>query len=258
MIREALIFGLVGGLLIGCGIKLISVERSAGEALRSRAARQQVARVVIPAQRGEILDTRSRTIAASVRRPSIFVDPSRTDDPARLAQLVAPAFDLNVSDLLQGILDRKDREFHWIKRRVSDAELAAFEAVREEYDITSCGIQYEQVRTYPFGTIAPQVIGYVNAEMDGIIGVEYEFNAELAGENGERRATVDVKRRRVRSIDDAYKPPRDGYSIVLTLDAHLQQRAEHHLRQAVEQFDARWGSAVLMDPRTGEVLAMAT
>ncbi|MFQ5805002.1 MAG: peptidoglycan D,D-transpeptidase FtsI family protein [Phycisphaerae bacterium] len=248
----------VAALLLGGAYRLAQIERTQGQGLRRKAARQQTATWTIPAQRGAILDCKGRTLAGTARRPSVFMDPTLIGDPRAAAASVAPALGLEPAQLERRIQENKHRAFVWVKRSLSDEELAAFNRVRREQKLRAFVVRYEPTRVYPYGRLAAQVLGFVGAEQTGLAGIEQAFNDVLRGRDGRGSSTVDARRRRVRSEADAYIPPRDGDSVVLAIDAHVQQRAEYHLRNAFEEFKPQWATAVVLDPQGGEVLAMVT
>lgn len=252
------LFPTVAALLVAGGARLGYIVQTQGEELREFAQRQSTAQLTIPAQRGDILDARGRVLVGTIRRPSIYVDPSSIIDPRFAAYSIAPVLGLDAAELEKTIRERRERGFVWVKREVTDGELHAFSQVRRARGLHSFGVQYEPMRDYPYGTLAAQTLGFVGAEQHGLAGVEQACDAYLIGEDGYRRSTVDVRRRRLSSQPDDYRAPRDGSSVVLTLDAHIQQRVEYHLANAVEQFKAQWGTAVVLDPATGELLAIAT
>lgn len=255
---EHFLFAGMGLLLLGGGYRLVSLERTQGEELRRRAERQHVATWTVPAQRGDILDCQGRVLAGSIRRPSVFMDPAMIADPAEAARCIAPLLGLKPTDLEKLIWDRRERRFVWVKRDLSNEELTEFNLVRRENKIQGFGVQYESKRVYPYGRMAAQVLGFVGAEGKGMAGIELAYESVLAGMDGKRTSTVDARRRRVRSPGDMYDPPVDGASVVLTIDAHLQQRAEYHLKNAFDEFKPEWAIAVALDPRSGEVLSLAT
>ncbi|MGE0480711.1 MAG: peptidoglycan D,D-transpeptidase FtsI family protein [Phycisphaerae bacterium] len=261
-----LLFTLAGLMLVGGGARLVYIERTEGEALRQTQLRQSTATLVIPAQRGDILDSRGRVLAGSTRLPSVYVDPSCVDDPRFACYSVAPVLGLDAAQLerdLRRAQTPTDEQpggsrFLWIKREITNGELDAFNLVRQTRQLGAFGVQYEPKRVYPCGRLAAQVLGFVRAEYKGLAGIEHAFEEQLRGTPGQRRYTVDVRRRKLRQHAEDYTPPRDGASVVLTIDAYIQQRAEHWLRDAVTTHKAAWGACVVMDPQTGEVLAMAS
>ncbi|RMF73695.1 MAG: penicillin-binding protein 2 [Planctomycetota bacterium] len=249
-VLTALALGLVAA-------RLVALERTEGPALRARAARQQHAEATIPARRGDVLDCRGRVMAATVRKASVFADPALVRDFAFDAAAVAEPLGLDEFALERELLENTHRRFLWVKRRISADEETAFKLADATHELTGFGLIYEPTRVYPLGPLAAQVLGFVNAEQRGAAGVEQAFDEQMRGAPGRRQSTVDVGRRRIAVKEGGYQPPVDGASVVLTIDAHLQQRAESHVSRMVREFDAEWGVAVLLDPHTGEVLACA-
>lgn len=264
--RSGSVFFLAIAALLAAGAgRLAYLQYAQGAALRQEVLAQQTAALTIPALRGEILDARGRLLAGSLQRPSVFVDPSQMADVRDLrygVASIAPVLGLNPAELEARLLERRDSQFVWVKRGVSDEERAAFVEVRDGRRLSAFRLQYEVVRTYPFGELAAHVLGFVGDPQGGVprglAGVELAFNEHLTGRDGRRASTVDARRRRLSARADDHVPPQDGAAVVLTLDAFIQQRTEFHLRNAVQTFGAEWGSAIVMDPNSGEVLAMAT
>jgi len=255
--RAAIVFGFVLLALLGGAGRLVFLELREGPRLRQRAIQQQTVRVILPAQRGDILDCRGRVLAGSVQRPSVYADPALVSDFAFEAGAVAEVLGLDAFELQRRLLENRTHRFLWVKRFVSDEEAAAFERVRRRLQLRAFALRYEPKRVYPCRRLAAHVLGFVDPDERGLAGIEYRFDQDLRGKPGQRISTVDARRRRVRSLDEGFVPPRDGAAVVLTLDAHLQQRVEEHLSRTVQEYEAQWGTAILMDPRSGEVLAMA-
>lgn len=252
-----IMFASVAVLLLGGAGRLAYIEYREGPELRSRAAQQQVSTVSFPPLRGDILDARGRVLAGSAQQPSIFVDPSSVDDPEYAAYSIGPVLGLNPEALAAQIRERADKGFLWIRRDVSPPELSAFKAVRDARKLRAFGVQTESQRVYAFGPVAGQVLGFVGGDGRGAGGIELMYDTQLRGEPGFRRSIVDVQRRRLRQNVDDYRPPIDGATVVLTLDVYIQQVAEQYLEAAVRQHKAEWGTAVVLDAQTGEVLALA-
>jgi cell division protein FtsI/penicillin-binding protein 2 len=268
----AIFLAIVGLLIAGGAARLVQIEHQRGPELRDRAARQQTTRHVIPCLRGEILDTRGRVLAGTVRRPSLFVDPALVPDPTFAAHSVAPLLALDAAELEALIRNgqRDGARFIWLARLVPDELAAAFEEVVAGRGLAGLAIQHEPTRVYPQGRTAAHLIGFVGLDrvpgrdgfrayedLRGLAGLEAAENDLLTGTPGRRVAVVDVIRRRVRSRLQEFVPTRDGHTLVLTLDSFIQGIVEHHLRDAVTEFAGRWGTAVVLDPHSGEVLALA-
>ncbi|MCG3129257.1 MAG: Stage V sporulation protein D [Phycisphaerae bacterium] len=246
-------------LAIGAG-RLVVIETTQGAELRARADSQQSATMPIPAQRGDILDARGRVLAGSIRRPSIFADPFLIPDIRFAAYSIAPVLKLNAAEVEQSLREAlaADRHFVWIKRQISDEELAGFSEVREAKELGGLVVRYEAQRKYLNGRLASHVLGFLSADNRALAGVELTYDSFLRGVDGSRTLVVNTRRQRVSARPEDFIDPRDGASVVLTIDAYIQECTEKHLTAAAQTYAAEWATAVVLDPQSGEVLAMAT
>ncbi len=265
------LFAVVSLLLVGGAARLAYIETSQGESLRAQAARQQTTQWSVPALRGEILDTRGRVLAGTIRQPSIFADPGAVQEPHYAACSLAPVLGMDTAGLENLLRNPPQPRFVWLKHGISEDDLQAFQTVVGQRRLHGFGVQGELVRVYPQGRLAPHVLGFVGVDLKaatestpahedlrGLAGIEEAYNAVLTGQPGWRTATVDVVRRRVESQSAGFQPAVDGATIVLTIDAFIQQVTQDALRAAVTKYAAEWGAAVVLDPQSGEVLAMAS
>ncbi len=209
----------------------------------------------LPASRGRILDRNGLILASDIPAPSIWAIPEDVDndDPATQAKLRQVA---KLLGMPQKEFDKKleddDKSFVWIKRQVDDA------VARQIADLHVKGIyqRKEYRRSYPEGEAAAHVAGFTNIENVGQEGVELAFDKELAGKAGSRRVIKDRLGAVVEDMGEQV-PPIDGQDIQLSLDDRVQAVAYEKLRDAVIDNKARAGSVVVVDARTGELLAMA-
>jgi cell division protein FtsI/penicillin-binding protein 2 len=262
---------LVALCLAGGAGRLAYIEVARGPELRLRAAHQQRAVRTIGARRGEILDTRGRVLAGTVRRPSLFVDPGLVRDLRFAAYSLAPVLKRDPGGFERELEKwRGDGvRFMWLKRDVADAELEEFKSVVDARRLSGFEIQQEALRLYPQGRLAAHVLGFVSTDLRkpdqgepfedlvGREGLEGACDGLLHGTPGRQTVVVDVGRRAVRAPAEAYQPAVDGATLVLTIDTYIQQATEKALGAAVSKFGAEWGASVVIDPQTGEVLAMA-
>jgi cell division protein FtsI (penicillin-binding protein 3) len=209
----------------------------------------------LPASRGRILDRNGLILASDIPAPSIWAIPEDVDndDPATQAKLRQVAKLLGMPQKeFDKKLDDDDKSFVWIKRQVDDA------VARQIADLHVKGIyqRKEYRRSYPEGEAAAHVAGFTNIENVGQEGVELAFDKELAGKAGSRRVIKDRLGAVVEDMGEQV-PPIDGQDIQLSLDDRVQAVAYEKLRDAVIDNKARAGSVVVVDARTGELLAMA-
>jgi cell division protein FtsI (penicillin-binding protein 3) len=240
-------------MLIVCG-KLVYLQFSQHEGLANRARQQQQNAIDTAPQRGELLDRQGRQLARSVQTVSLFLDPGGLD----LGQLECTAQELSQSlgvkfkDLLAQFREAQDanRRFIWIARRL-DADQA-----NKLVALNLPGLQsvLEPKRYYPNGSLAAHVLCYVGLDGDGLGGLERSFNAKIAGEPGRLFLEKDASGKPYESYEIASKP---GNSVVLTIDQSIQYQAEQALNEAVKNSRAKSGSVIVLDPRSGDILALA-
>lgn len=205
----------------------------------------------LPANRGRVLDRNGLILASSVVAQSIWAIPEDVDraDP-KLRQL-AKLLEMPLADLRKRLLV-DDKTFVWVKRQVDEPvakEIAAL-GIKGIYQ------RREYKRQYPEGESAAHVVGFTNVEDRGQEGVELAFNQQLSGKNGSRRVIKDRLGRVVEDVRDVV-PPVDGPDLQLSIDSKVQYFAYQKLKEAVLTHKARAGSVVVLDTRTGEVLALA-
>jgi cell division protein FtsI (penicillin-binding protein 3) len=215
------------------------------------ADKQHYKRVETPALRGAILDRNGKILAHSLKTNSVYANPKVIEDKVRVANELSEALGLEVSRV-QKALDR-DKKFAWIKREVNKREVQAI----EERNIAGVGILEECRRSYPCGTLLSHVIGFVDIDEKGLEGVEFVCDGKLSGKPGLKVITRDGLQRPIFDAGNPYTSPVDGDSVVLTVDLALQHILEEELDKAFEEWKPVSATAIAMDPRTGEILALS-
>ncbi|MCC7175122.1 MAG: transpeptidase family protein [Bryobacterales bacterium] len=210
--------------------------------------------VELPARRGNILDRAGRPLALSLPAESIVVNPMRAPQPDVAAAYLAPVLGLDQRDLEQRLITaaRQRRGFLWIKRRVSFAESQQLRRLGFGW----VEFRRESLRAYPKGILAAHVLGGVDFEERGNGGVEQSFEEDLRGKAGAAHVIRDVVRRGVDSRTE--RPAEPGANITLTIDERIQHVAERELAKAVQESRSQTGSVVVLDPKTGDILALAS
>ncbi|ATB42358.1 hypothetical protein CYFUS_007836 [Cystobacter fuscus] len=219
--------------------------------LRGLAQDQYVRQIEIPARRGDIFDRRGAPLAQSVEVDSIWVDPSMLPDVKQAARALARTLKLDTEDVL-GRLTRA-RRFAWVKRQVTPREVEAVKAL----GLPGFGFTKEPKRFYPQKELGAHVVGVVGLDGHGLEGLELAFENELSGQNSRLSGFRDAKGRKLLVSGAPDTLERQGASVTLTLDRHLQYVAEKALTRAVAEAQAVAGMVLVMDPATGEILAMA-
>ncbi len=216
------------------------------------ARRQHLQMLELQPTRGSILDRNLKPLAISIRLTSVFVDPRHVKNPTATAQRLAPVLNQPVG-LLQAKLSNKTKGFLWLARRIPNQAAAQIRAMR----LPGVDVLMEPKRVYPQGYLASHVLGFAGLDAQGLEGVELAYDRLLKGEPGWRWLDRDAKRRPVGAWDGPTVAPRDGLQLVLTIDSTIQFFAERELDRAYQERRAKGACIVVMDPVTGEVLAMA-
>jgi cell division protein FtsI (penicillin-binding protein 3) len=219
--------------------------------LAQMAQRQQERTVEVQPARGNILDRCGRPLAFNRECFSYFAVPSEIQNPGQTARLLAPWVGVSARTLEQKF--KTAREFVWLRRKVSDAAAAGLEALA----LPGVHRLTESRRVYPEGTLACHVLGFVGVDNQGLDGVELQFERLIHGTTGWMRIARDAQGRAVLTSTKTLKAPEAGQDVALTIDKVVQHMAERELAAAVQKYQAASGSVLVMDPRSGEILALA-
>lgn len=221
--------------------------------LLARAVSQHHLVIDIPPLRGSLLDRNGEGLALNLKVPSIYAVPRilNREEKEVLAKTLSGMLSLS-REFLAGRFNR-DKSFVWIKRRVSIDEAKKVEALKHP----GLGILQEYKRFYPHGTLAANVIGFTNVDGEGIEGLEKKVDSELRGKPGRRLSRRDALGREIKAFEEISIPALDGHQATLTIDRYLQYVTERALDRAYRQWKAKGAVAILMNPETGEILAMA-
>ena len=220
-----------------------------------RAALNQRREVKVVAARGPIVDREERELAVSAIADSVYVDLKQLKEEAareRAAGALSPLLGFDQSELLKRLAG--DSSFLWLKRKLDpETSRAVSEAVTKN-NLRGVAIQKESQRFYPNDSLAASVIGYVDSYDNGLAGVEQKYDDLLSGKAGEIAFDRDAAGR---PYNRSETPAVNGAQVVLTIDAVLQHRVEVLLDEAVRMTRAKGAGAIVMDPKTGEILALA-
>lgn len=218
---------------------------------RTLARGQQNKKIELPARRGSIVDRNGLTLAESLQVSSVYADPAEIEDVRTAVYQISKVLRLNSSKLAK--LLRKDKRFVWIKRKITDEELIEITKLA----LKGVYAKHEYQRFYPNGSLGSHVLGFTNIDERGIEGIELSFDDELSGEPGYKLINRDALQRQIITPDAEIRLPQHGNHVQLTIDANIQRLTEEELEIACEKWNPLSATAVVMDPMTGEVLAMA-
>ena len=217
------------------------------------AAQQQEKTLELQAPRGTIVDRMGQRLAISLPAESVCVDPLRVPDLPIAADILSKILNVDSNDLLARMTQAaaNKRGFVWVKRKISAEESQRLRDLKLEW----IEFRSESQRFYPNQSLAAHVIGGVDFAQKGNGGVEQSLDARLKGRSGELHVTRDVQKRDFESKVESQ--PQAGQDIRLTIDARIQFVAEREVKKMVLAHHAKWGSAVAMDPHTGDILVLA-
>ncbi len=247
--RVGAIFGLFFVLLVVAAGRTVYLGVLRGGALRGAASNEQLSYETVTAPRGTITDRDGVDLAISEPAQDISADPYLIKDPLEAARRLAPLLGESQASLLTKLSER--RGFVYLARALPARPAQAALALRIA-GVTGTPVMR---RVYPRGTLAAQVLGVVGSEGVGLAGLEYSSNRLLAGRAGERRVVSDELGQPVSISEPRGELP--GKSLSLTLDANIQQRAEDELAAVAKVFGPKDATAIVMDPRSGAILALA-
>ncbi len=254
--RHVLRFSLVFLILIAClvvfVVKLILIQTFRSDYLTNLAARQHRHLVELEPVRGTIYDRKMRPIAFNVSVYSLFASPRMMSEADKETALEHLSEILGVNrESIAANLD-KDKYFVWIKRKLPEETAEKIQKLK----LKGLGFRKESKRFYPSATLAAHVLGFADIDNNGLEGLELYYNKELKGKPGWMRVMRDARQTEL-LLDNNFLPARDGLSLVLTIDETIQYIAERALAAAREKYNAKAAMIIVMDTRTGAILALA-
>jgi cell division protein FtsI (penicillin-binding protein 3) len=249
--RIGLLFAAFLVLLLIAGGRALWLGGVRSGSLASAATSQQVSSTRLPAARGSIVDRKGNPLAVSEPAADVSATPYQVKDPIKAAEKLAPVLGQTPEALVQK-LARKDTGFVYLARDIPAAQAAKVEKLR----LAGLTLTPGHLRFYPRQFLAAQLLGSVGTDGNGLSGLEYERNTTLTGTDGERRLVKDALGQSINVRDT--KPAKSGERLELTIDAAIQDDVERTLVQVGRTYRPKGATAIVMDPRDSEVLAMAT
>ena len=239
---------------VGFGVllmRLVSLQVLNAEELSKKAERQHEKQVALEAERGTIFDRRGRIIAINVEVSSVYAVPTLIENPETAALKLGQVLQVDQGTVRRRLQSRKN--FVWIKRKVSP------ERARDVKQLGLKGVDFinESQRFYPNRYLLGHILGFAGLDNQGLEGIELKYDPYLRGENGWMILERDAIGRSIFPKGLEYIAPLRGEDLVLTVDEVIQHIAERELDTVVRETGAVNGSVIVMDPKTGEILAMA-
>ena len=246
---------LLVAMAIGFGaitVRLVLLQIKDASALQALARDQRVRNITAPAPRGTIFDRNGEELAMTLPAKTVFADPGLVRDAPSEAWVVSAYLGLDQPTVLQAM--RRPGRFVYLARGVAPA--VAKELQKQQ--LPGIGFLDESRRYYPAGPMAPQVLGVVGVDGTGLAGLELSYQRVLAGRPGREVMEEDPTGVLIPQGANSDQPPVPGGDLVLTLDREIQFRAQEALAAAVKSNRAKDGTVIVMDPRTGDILAMVS
>ena len=238
--------------MLAIGARLVQLQVNQHEELASRARSQQVGAIETSPSRGQLLDRQGRELARSIDTESFFADPREILNTDNTARRIAAVTGQDRTELAGRLSEAKEtnKKFIWIVRRLDIQSASKL----DQLNLDGIYSRKEPKRYYPNDSLAAHVLGFVGTDEIGLSGVEQYYNEKIRGEGGKVFLERDRDRRAFESYEVQSHP---GQTVVLTIDQAIQYRTEQALSAAVDRAHAKSGAAIVMDPRTGEILALA-
>lgn len=262
--RTLFVAAFVAFWMLGISARLVHLQVTRHEKLVARARQQQQDAIETSPARGPVLDREERELARTIDTTSVSVAPDefkqhKEDTDAQVnaaiestAQGLSSVLGLNKKAVFDQINEAKNtgRRFIWIARRI-DLEKAA---LLEKMELTGVHTRKEPKRFYPNGSLAANVLGFVGLDGNGLAGIEQVYNEKIVGEPGKIFVEKDSLGRAYESTEVLGRP---GQTVILTIDQSIQYQAEAALTAAITNSHAKAGTAIVLDPHTGDILALA-
>ena len=255
-VRARLVVTIIGLGWLVLSARLIQLQWVQQEKFAGKAEKQREFVEETPARPGDILDRQGRLLATTLATRSLYVVPAKISDPRQVADALSSVLGLSSDGLTEKIAGNSQRQFLWIKRRLTEAEITAVRQLA--LPKVMWGFRDEYRREYPQGVVAAQMIGLRDIDGVGRGGIEERFDSVLRGQNGKRYVARDSRGHVIEILDKDHQAPVAGQNVRLTLDVVVQLYAERELDQVMKEWQPESCSAIVIDPTNGDILAMAT
>ncbi|HZL36633.1 MAG TPA: penicillin-binding protein 2 [Tepidisphaeraceae bacterium] len=262
--RAAVVFVTLCVLFCALILRVAYLQTTGRQRTLSKAERQQHQTTIWPARRGSICDRNGFILALTTEKEDLFVDPHFMQevyqedghsvvDMDDAIQKLARLLDKDPLELAQTLNDKGSSRFLKIAQDLDESRIAEI----QKLNIPGVGFSPSSSRSYPMGSLAAHILGGTGKDGHGLDGIELHFDKLLSGKDGWERKLKDARRRAIGIDAEDYLPPEHGQHLILSIDANIQMIAEQELAAACKEHEAKHGEVVVMDPNTGEVLALA-
>ena len=253
--KRLLIFFLVGLMVfLLIDLRLGYVQLYIGNILTGKAKDSWSRNIPFEPKRGEILDRNGIALATNLSAPTIYVVPRQVENPQETAEKLANALDASVDETFKEISKQQSSV------RLSKGRKISHEKAKEikSLELKGVYIAEDSIRYYPNGEYLSHVLGFTGIDNQGLMGIELSYDEELRGEKGYVKFYADAKGKRMENMVDDYRPPTNGNNLYLTIDSKIQTIMEREFDIAEATYSPDGIVGIAMDPKTGEILAMAS
>lgn len=235
-------------------VRLVDLMIFKHEKLSGRAAQQYIRERTLKPQRGVIWDRKMRDMATNIESDSLYAVPSKMDDTRNLSRNLAPLIKVSSKRLNMTLLKKKKKDFIWLSRKMDLERALKVTELKERQGYKALGFLTEAKRYYPKGNTSSHILGFANIDNEGIAGLELYYDKYLRGEIRSVYIGTDARGNR---LSGDIKKAVSGNNLLLTIDEGLQYIVERELSAATSKWKAKAAVAIMMNPMTGEILAMA-
>lgn len=244
-------------LLVMLAVWLIYLNIAHGEEYAKAANEQQTKDITVSAKRGTIYDRNGKQLAVSVSADTVILDPAairKNETAEKISTELSGILGMDYEDVYA--VTQKNSSYEILKKRISREQSAAIKELKEKRGIV---LEEDTKRSYVYGSLASNILGFTGYDNQGLNGLEVSFDDVLSGKDGKKSVAVSAGQSELPYAYEQYIDPIDGENIVLTIDETIQHIAESRLTEAVEKYGVKQdGCLIVMAPKTGEILAMAT
>ena len=233
------------------GARLVFIQVVQAKKYKNIALKEHVRRLELPPARGMIYDREGEEMAISVEMATVYATPYLIKDPRSVSAKLAPLLNMRKKRLLKKF--GSDTGFVYLARKIDQKKAQKIQDLK----IEGIGVVKESKRYYPIGSLAAQTLGFAGLDNKGLSGLELYYDKVLQGKPGQLIKEIDPLGRPIPGGVFKFSPSRSGKSVVLTLDRDIQYQAQQKLEKAVKDFGAKNGIAVVMNPKTGDIYALA-
>lgn len=241
--------------LISLTARIAWIQLGEGQRLSARVQDQLRENRIIQSPRGTIYDRNGRELAVSSMSKSLYANPREIKDADALAELLAPIIGMKADNIKNRLIT--GASFVWLRRTLEPEQAAAVTALIKEHQLTGLGFIEESKRYYPNDALAAQVLGFVGTDDVGLEGLEMALDKRIKGQELRQAIDTDSYGTPIFSSIFSFIPKKQGHSVYLTIDSNIQYIVERALDKAMEQTEAKAATVIIMNPKTGEILAMA-